>query len=131
MHDLSAADLVWNRACEGDCEKPRVGDIALADVLLFHGPAMNGGVLHALQCLTPNQVNGAIAGFRFFGLVATAKLLERSQTVAREEEAQVGSETAIDQDYCSEVPDDTSLVERFEACFRERPTDFAPLNSKP
>lgn len=43
---LSMRDLVWNRACLGSEDSLKVGDVALAALLAFHGLAMNGGVLH-------------------------------------------------------------------------------------
>src|SRR5439155_15972949 len=34
MHELTTADRVWNRACQGGGETPRVGDTALAALLV-------------------------------------------------------------------------------------------------
>ncbi|MFP5370384.1 MAG: hypothetical protein ACLGI3_06510 [Actinomycetes bacterium] len=52
------SDLVWNRACDTFDIDPGMppGDAALAAVLLCHGMAMNGGLLHAwFHALVPDD----------------------------------------------------------------------------
>ena len=79
--DLTEHDRVWNRAAMDDGgEEPRAGDRALADLLYAHGMVMNGGVHHALEVLTPDELKAAIAGFRYFSLGAVADLLEEGLT---------------------------------------------------
>jgi hypothetical protein len=46
MYELTEADLIWNRACQGDAATLSPGDRALEALLAFHGQAMNGGVLY-------------------------------------------------------------------------------------
>ena len=64
------ADEVWNRACDPDAPFTHPGDAALAAVLLCHGTAMNGGLLHACETLDPDQRARAVAGYRLLGLDA-------------------------------------------------------------
>src|SRR3546814_13999228 len=87
MQPLACQDQIWNRAAlEVGGTNPREGDKALASLLLLHGMAMNGGIDHAVEVLTPLEFSAALAGFRYFGLVRIAELLERS------EERRVGKE---------------------------------------
>jgi hypothetical protein len=37
---------------------------------------MNGGVVHAIGALTPDQLRSAVAGFEYFGLEAAASVLK-------------------------------------------------------
>jgi hypothetical protein len=67
MYELSLADRIWNRACGQDPLRTLPGDRALADLLFAHGLAMNGGVLHAVECLTESELSDAQAGFSYSG----------------------------------------------------------------
>ena len=119
--------LIWNRACEGGAESPRTGDRALSNLLLAHGLVMNGGLLHAAECLTPSELAGALDGYRFFGLDSTAKLLIHSREVVEADEDLESQEAALDRAYVQLVPDDTFLFARFEQHLASHPEDFAPL----
>jgi hypothetical protein len=77
-YKLTEADLIWNRACT--LLMLRSGDRALAALLSFHGLAMNGGVLHALDCLNPKELEAAVSGYRFFGLNDVGDLLIEANT---------------------------------------------------
>ncbi|MEO0481044.1 MAG: hypothetical protein AAF196_16355 [Planctomycetota bacterium] len=82
--NLRMKDQVWNRALEAtwrDIEGLRHGDLALRDIFRFDGPMKNGGTLHAIEFLGTERLEDAIAGFRAFGLEATA---DRIQTIARD-----------------------------------------------
>ena len=46
------AERIWNRACEAPAAAKLPGDRVLAAMLAFDALANNGGVLHALECLT-------------------------------------------------------------------------------
>ena len=66
---LSRDGLIWNRAVlDAGGSTPGLGDTALAGLMLFHGLAMNGGIEHALEILSPAEFDAAIAGFRYFDL---------------------------------------------------------------
>ena len=62
---MEPSDEVWNRAtmAAGGLD-PGDGDIAIASVLALHSLAMNGGLLDAVERLTPEQLAAANAGFR-------------------------------------------------------------------
>ena len=81
-YTLTDADLVWNRACAGVCDDARPGDIALASLFQLDGPAHNGGVLHALECLEPEALQAALDGFAYFGLSEPIAVLKRAATAA-------------------------------------------------
>jgi hypothetical protein len=72
----SEAASVWNRACEPYFRPQREGDRALKAVLRFDGLTANGGLGHSLDVLPPAAVRDAIEGFRYFGLVESAELVE-------------------------------------------------------
>jgi hypothetical protein len=126
MYELTKADLIWNRACTGGGPDPRAGDRALAALLLAHGLTMNGGVLHAVECLTAAEMSAAQSGYRFFGLDAVADLLAQARRVFEADDDVESQEPRLDQQYAALVLSDSSLAERFEKHWRENPSDFAP-----
>ena len=72
----SVAHRVRNRAAlESGGECPGPGDRALSSLLLAHGLVMNGGVHHALQCLSPSELHAAIDAYSYFGLDDVATFL--------------------------------------------------------
>jgi hypothetical protein len=73
---LSRQDLIWNRATLKSGGSVRcAGDTALAALLLAHGLIMNGGVEHALECMSQSELLAALAGYRYFGLERAAQAL--------------------------------------------------------
>ena len=52
------------------------GDIALAALLSVHNLAMNGGLLHSVENHSQDQIERAIAGYRYFGLDDAAAVVE-------------------------------------------------------
>ena len=124
---MTPADEIWNRACQGGGATPRAGDLALSALLLFHGLAMNGGVLHAVDCLSSAQLTDSQAGYRFFGFPSTAELLEKAHHGSTDEHDLDGIEAALDQEYWSHIPDDSTLVARFEAHYKLNLQDYCPL----
>lgn len=132
MYQFTDADNVWNRACgQGECNSPGVGDSALAALITFHSLAMNGGVLHALEACSEMQITAAADGYRFFGLAETASLVEaalaelqRIQSRGNDLAELEHLESALDERYATQVPDDQALVGAFELVFELRRTDF-------
>ncbi len=124
---LTEADLIWNRACT--LLMLSSGDRALAALLSFHGLAMNGGVLHALECLNPQELEAAISGYRFFGLNDVGDLLIQAKSAAEtsDEDALDQLEGKLDSLYGDLVPSDTVLQERFKTYHLSNPKHFAPL----
>ena len=74
-----AAIDVWNRACvqAGQAKTLTLpGDRALAAMGLIHSLAMNGGVLHAVESLPPDELAARVNGYRYFGFADAASILE-------------------------------------------------------
>lgn len=128
---MRRVDLVWNRACFYPGALSLPGDRALADMLLAHGYAMNGGVLHAVEDLEPDQLDAALSGYRFFGLTAAVELMEDARMRIRQgldEDAADLLERESDERY-GEVGTDALLAEAFERHYEAHPDEFAPLSA--
>ena len=130
MAELTEADMIWNRACGEDPLRSLPGDRALADLLRAHGLAMNGGVLHAVECLTADELNDAEAGYRFYGFAEVASLMARARKLFETGDDLERHEQQLDQKYSALIPSDSSLVECFEKRLQTSPSDFAPLRPK-
>ncbi len=127
-YELTPADLVWNRAAmEDGGATPASGDIALASLLCAHGLAMNGGVLHAVELLTPEELSAAQDGYRFYGFGEVANLLASAKILFDADDNLERHESRLDSEYQAYVPDDSSLGQRFEERFAANPSDFSPL----
>jgi hypothetical protein len=121
-------DAIWNRAAflPGKAG-PGAGDTALSALLLAHGQIMNGGVLNCCQdSLADNELRAAADGYRYFGLSGVADLLTRARLVAAADAEE--AEARLDVEYARTVPDDNALVQKFEAKFKEDPTQFGRLD---
>ena len=79
---MTEAQQVWNRACLDAATSNLLGDVALAALIRFHGIVMNGGVLHAMEVLSPAEIAAAEAGFRFFDFAELPDLIQESLNVA-------------------------------------------------
>jgi hypothetical protein len=91
---------------------------------------MNGGVLHAVECLSASELADAESGYRYYGLGEVASWMSRARTVF---EAGVDLETyehQLDRKYAALIPSDSSLVERFEERLKSHPSEYAPLRAK-
>jgi hypothetical protein len=130
MYELTEADMIWNRACGDDPLRFLPGDRALADLLRAHGLAMNGGVLHAVECLSAEQLTDAEAGYRFYGLAEVAYLLSRARNLFEAGDDLEEHELQLDRQFAALIPSDSSLVECFEKRLQAKPADFAPLRAK-
>ena len=127
------SDLVWNRACETFDIGPGMppGDAALAAVLLCHGMAMNGGLLHACEGLGADELSRAVAGYRLFGLDEVADLaVDMARRVADLDRSDPDAggllEEEANQRFFALVPDDDTVVRAFEAHLRAHPEAYAP-----
>lgn len=118
--DLPVEVRVWNRAAlESGGAAPREGDRALAALLLAHGLVMNGGVHHALELLSPDEIRAAISGFEFFFLAPVGRLLEVAQSLEEE---------AANRQYRAIIPNDDAIDRRLRVVFGSSPHAFAPLD---
>jgi hypothetical protein len=130
MAELIEADMVWNRACGDAPLRTLLGDRALADLLRVHGLAMNGGVLHAVECLSAEELTDAEAGYRYYGLVEVASLLSHARELFETGGDLERHEHQFDRQYAVLIPSESSLVSRFEKRLQASPSDFAPLREK-
>jgi hypothetical protein len=125
---LSDADRVWNRACSGKADGPTLrGDRALAALLLFHGLAMNNGLLHPFECLQPRELAAAKSGYRLFGFDDVAELISDIGLALTLPKMSDSQEASFGHRYSKSVPDDSALANRFEDYFKMHKSDFAPL----
>ena len=130
---MTDADEIWNRACDPDGPFSHPGDAALAAVLLCHGMAMNGGLLHAVQGLEPDQRERAVDGFRLLGLDDAAAAVEAvarqaarltDDDVARQERLEVEAGRRYDE----ALPEWDETIDRaFRAHLERHPEAYAPL----
>lgn len=130
MYELTEADKIWNRACGADPLRSLPGDRALADLLRAHGLAMNGGVLHAVECLSAAELSDAEDGYRFYGFAEVASLLSRARKLFEKGDDQELHEQQLDRQYAVFIPSDGSLAQCFEKRLQANPSDFAPLRAK-
>jgi hypothetical protein len=124
---MTIADRVWNRALqEGGQLGP--GDRALASLLIVHGLIMNGGVHHAIECIEPEELRGAIEAYAFFGFDDVATFLRAADSdpvlMTWTDETELAANTR----YVEMVPDDSHLFARFENLFERRGDPFAPID---
>lgn len=124
---MTEEENIWNRACEGGGENPRDGDRALAALLKAHGLTMNGGVLHAVECLDASELADARSGYCFFGLDSVAELMTRARRLFEADQDLESHESLLDREYATLIPDDSALYARFEEHHKMRSTDFAPV----
>lgn len=123
---------IWNRALDYDVPATRDGDRALRDVLLMHGMAMNGGLLHAVEGLEPEELNGAVAGLRWLGLGELADgVAEFAVDAADVEELSDDDAGELEERgndlYYGAVPDDDVIDVAFRRRYAEQPDAFAPV----
>lgn len=129
MYEQTAADKIWNRACQGGGDCPRSGDSALTALLRFHGAAMNGGVLHAIEYLSPDELVSAQSGYRFFGFGIIADLIATASKALIRDQDLDSLEESLDLDYHAAIPVDATLALAFEEYFKSFPNNFALLAS--
>ena len=107
--------------------------MALAALLSVHSLAMNGSLLHSVENHSQEELEQAVAGYRYFGLGDAAEVVESVARRAAAIDLDVDSDTAerleaeADDRYAAAIPDDSTLAEQFERLFRQRPEAFAPL----
>jgi hypothetical protein len=126
---MAIVDEIWNRACDRRCAEPRAGDAALGALLLFHGAAMNGGIDHAIECLTSEQVQAAAVGYRYFGFGRVAEMVFHAPERFRglDDDAHEAYLASAEHVYGSEIPGDSILVDRFQRHHEANPDQYAPM----
>lgn len=125
MHQLNEETMIWNRACDEDALQTLPGDRALRDMLRVHGLVMNGGVLHAVECLATDQLSDGANGYRFYGFEEVASLLSGARQLFETGNDLELHEKQLNDQYEVLIPSDSSIVERFEVHLHSNPTDYA------
>ncbi len=105
-------------------DDPLEGDRALANLLLFHGRAMNGGLGHAFDGLSDEEYSQAFAGFRFFGMDELVSFLESAASLTEDEQEDLSLEYYV-------LASDEKIVAKFKAYFQEHPEAFSSLTVNP
>jgi hypothetical protein len=120
--DLSIEDQIWNRAAmQRGGNSPRVGDLNLASLLHLYSITMNGGLEHAVEFLGASKFADGIQGFRYFGLLDAAVLLERALQMTGEDLE------LLDEEFGALISSDTTLTDAFKAKYQSSPDLFSPI----
>ncbi len=127
MYQPTTADKIWNRACAGRDAASTPADAALESMISFHSVAMNGGVLHAIDCFSSEELEKIKHSYAYFGIFAVVELINAAQALVRagDDHEELGDE--LDQKYSVEIPDDAMLSRAFEAHYKRSPASYAPL----
>lgn len=125
----NVTNQIWNRAALGGGNSPGRGDSALAALLLFHSLALNGGVHHAVESLSPAELADAANGFAFFGFEEMSGWLASAASDPLLKEWTDENEIAALARYAKLIPDEDHLVARFEAVYQQKTAEFAPVSS--
>jgi len=124
--DSDTRTAIWNRAAmAGGGAAPGPGDAALSTVLSFHSLVMNGGLDHALDMLTPDDLRAAVDGYRYLGMdsVAIAEVVRGATAALSDEDDDLLDELGARYD---DLASDETIDHRFAALTTLRPDDFAP-----
>lgn len=112
------ATNVWNRACDYEFQPARTGDRLLKAVIQFDGLAQNGGLGHAIDVAEPSEVQDAVHGFRWLGLVDAAQVVEAALALDDEE-----AQEAMSDEYYNAAH---SLDAMFERYYADHAEEFDP-----
>ncbi|MEM6474059.1 MAG: hypothetical protein AAF802_31200 [Planctomycetota bacterium] len=125
---MTPADLIWNRAAMNDGgPNPADGDTALAALLYVHGLVMNGGVLHAAETCSSDDIDNALAGYAFFGFDNVHPIFSDARQAIDAGSDLAELESTLDQRYLQQIPSDSTLSNAFEASLAQHPASFSPL----
>lgn len=127
MYKQASADEVWNRACMGRDTTSNAGDFALEAMIRFHSISMNGGVLHAIEYWSPEELEASKNGYRYFGLDGISELIVSAQAVLQQGIDKEVLEETLDFEYAVRIPDDATLFQAFEAHYKANPQSYSPL----
>ena len=123
---MDRAGKIWNRACGIENGETLDGDRVLAAMLLAHGLIMNGGVLHATECMSPEELSNAVNAYTYFGkekighlLLTARECIDRGNEVELERR-----EREFDEAYGAVIPHDGLLVMAFEQDLERSPERY-------
>jgi hypothetical protein len=117
MQNHQHEDAIWNRACLQPI-RTHLGDRMLSDLLQAHGMVMNGGVLHAAECLSDSELQDALIAFSFYGLEPAAEILSQAKEVTHSDEDPELYEERLDAAYSKVILMTNALSKnsRFSFC---------------
>jgi hypothetical protein len=127
MSALTIPEQIWQRACGNGPAAPGIGDTALMAMLTFHGLVMNMGTLHAITCLTDDQVAASRAGYRYFGFGNVAGVIGAGQHAIAQGLDPEELEDMLEQAYSAIIDEDGVLMRAFEEHYRSHPISYAPF----
>lgn len=125
MLESTIQQTIWNRACGSGPAAPGAGDTALASMLTFHGLVMNVGAVHAIACLTAEQVALARSGYRHFGFGNIAGVIGAGQQAIGQGLDMDVLEVTLDEAYAAIIENDAVLMQAFEADYARQPGAYA------
>lgn len=129
---MDAADEIWNRsAMNGGGPDPSRGDLALTAVLGLHSLAMSGGLLDAVERVTPEQLAAAVEGYQWLGLDQAAEVVamvrqEMDAGALDDNDRAEALEVRADDEYARAIPRDQTLIDAFRTRLAEVPDAFKP-----
>ena len=125
---MTPADLIWNRAAMDDGgSNPADGDSALAALLYVHGLVMNGGVLHAAETCSPDDIDDALEGYAFFGFDTVRPIFTDARHAIDAGSETDELESTLNQRYTQHIPSDSALSDAFVTALAQNPASFSPL----
>jgi hypothetical protein len=127
---VDRADDIWNRAALGGGGGTRAGDLALSAVLKLHGLAMSGGLVDAIERLTPAEADAAEAGYRWLGLGPAADVVasvrrEVDAGALDDDERAEALELRADEEYGHVIPADDTLESALRTRLAAEPDAFS------
>jgi hypothetical protein len=127
MYEQALADTIWNRACIGQEPASTAGDAALEAMLGFHSGAMNGGVLHSIECFSPEELDAIKDGYKYFGIEEISELISAAQAALQDDADKEILAGTLDRTYAAKIPDDATLIQTFEAHYESSPESYRPV----
>ena len=92
----------------------------------MHNLIMNGGIHHALDMLSAQEVDAAIAGFEYFDVQPALQAITTVLNTSSLRDWTDANEAEANALYYTHVPDDELLVTAFDKRYLASPEDFAP-----
>lgn len=120
------ATEIWNRATRGGTAT-RPGDAALTAILEFDGLANNGGLSHACDVLTDQELTAAEAGYRYLQMPAVAEMIVEARALSGENPDHDEPFDRLEAGFFDLIDHGKVTDRQFETMLRERRDDFAPV----
>ena len=114
----------------------RPGDTALSAVMPVHGMIMNGGMFHARDVLSGEQLAAGVAGLRYLEMTAAADAVDQARLTPTDVENNYADTDSdlfeeLTDRYNGAVPADSVIDDHLRLALRRRPDDFLPAECGP